>query len=327
MARHLKKGVDYFPHDVDLSQDPKIEFLEAAHGLIGYGVYLKLLEKAYREGYGIPWSHRDSVLLAHRARIDAEIVDKVIQTCLEEKLFDRTVFERSKVLTSRAIQDRYLRIIEKRKDKSIPENLRLAEIPISGHDSLPETPISSESIRVNSPETGDDSEEMTQSKVKGKEVEEVKEDTVTRRHATSVKDLENLDFVLRLHDDEFKPYVTKVLGMCSAARFIWQPTTGSVESDIRGLIYPRGMNDEDKKKILFELFNVYGQRLNWPTYVLDWVRHTLRTAQKTRVPKPFGFIRSQLDKPSEIVSSKADGLLSKPLGQVFAEAKEGRRAS
>lgn len=51
MARPIKEGLDYFPHDTDAStQDDKIETLEASYGNDGYATYFKLLERIYRNG-------------------------------------------------------------------------------------------------------------------------------------------------------------------------------------------------------------------------------------------------------------------------------------
>lgn len=49
-GRPRKVGLDYFSHDVDLSDDDKVQAVEAKYGADGYTVYLKLLERIYRAG-------------------------------------------------------------------------------------------------------------------------------------------------------------------------------------------------------------------------------------------------------------------------------------
>lgn len=48
MARPLKLGLDYFPHDTDSVNDEKIEALRMLFGNDGYAFYFILLERIYR---------------------------------------------------------------------------------------------------------------------------------------------------------------------------------------------------------------------------------------------------------------------------------------
>ncbi|MCY9140555.1 DUF4373 domain-containing protein [Peribacillus frigoritolerans] len=64
MARPKKEGLDYFPLDVDMDQDDKIALIEAKHGVIGFGVTLKLLMKIYKEGYFYRWTEREQLLFS-----------------------------------------------------------------------------------------------------------------------------------------------------------------------------------------------------------------------------------------------------------------------
>ena len=52
MARHFKKGLDYFP--LDLNLDDEVELLEAKYGLAGFALWVKLLMKIYSKmNYGV----------------------------------------------------------------------------------------------------------------------------------------------------------------------------------------------------------------------------------------------------------------------------------
>ena len=44
MARPIKNNADYFPHDADMRNDPKIKAIRRKFGIEGYGVYSMLLE-------------------------------------------------------------------------------------------------------------------------------------------------------------------------------------------------------------------------------------------------------------------------------------------
>lgn len=48
MARPIKEGMDYFPHDTDASSDEKIELLTGIYGNDGYAFYFIMLERIYR---------------------------------------------------------------------------------------------------------------------------------------------------------------------------------------------------------------------------------------------------------------------------------------
>ena len=56
MARPTKKGLDYFPFDVDFFEDEKIAAISGEFGLKGEIVAVKLLCAIYRNGYFILWS-------------------------------------------------------------------------------------------------------------------------------------------------------------------------------------------------------------------------------------------------------------------------------
>lgn len=107
MARPYKTGLDYFSHDVDMSNDDKIQLLELAHGLPGYAVMNKLLERIYSNGYHSMFGEREQKLFARNAGIDAATVAAILETCLELEIFDKGMHERYGILTSAGIQKRY----------------------------------------------------------------------------------------------------------------------------------------------------------------------------------------------------------------------------
>ncbi len=64
MARRGKQGLDYFPLDVVI--DDKVELLEAEHGLSGFAIYIKLLQKIYSQGYYL-FIGEDELLLTSKS--------------------------------------------------------------------------------------------------------------------------------------------------------------------------------------------------------------------------------------------------------------------
>ena len=108
MPRPIKKGLNYFTHDCDMSEDPRMQYLEACYGLDGYAIYNKLLEKIYSQGYYISWSERDALLLAKKVDRTPALVMEVIKKCLEEGLFSRELYKSFEILTSESIQKRFI---------------------------------------------------------------------------------------------------------------------------------------------------------------------------------------------------------------------------
>lgn len=108
MARPLKEGMDYFPHDTDASNDEKIEALRALHGNDGYAFYFILLERIYRT----PNAELDISKPAVRAALIAKIgvspdkFEEMLQTAFDVDCLSRSAYEERQVLTSNGIKRR-----------------------------------------------------------------------------------------------------------------------------------------------------------------------------------------------------------------------------
>ena len=189
MARPVKQGLDYFPLDVNL--DDKMELLEAECGLTGFAIIIKLFQKIYREGYFINWNEDDQLLFARKINSELITVNSVINTAIKRGIFNKEMFEKYEILTSKGIQKRYFEICRqlKRKGVEIDKNYLLInnknnnDIQKDNTDNndknknSEETEINSEETTeetiINSEETGINSEFSTQKKrkeMKGKEM-------------------------------------------------------------------------------------------------------------------------------------------------------------
>ncbi|MCG8640909.1 MAG: DUF4373 domain-containing protein [Desulfobacterales bacterium] len=114
MARPNKAGLEYFPLDVDV--DDKIELLEAKHGIVGFGVLIKLYQQIYKAGYFINLTEDRLLLLRKKIDVDIDKINEVINDCLRWELFDRDLFKLFGILTSTGIQKRYAEATKRRKD-------------------------------------------------------------------------------------------------------------------------------------------------------------------------------------------------------------------
>lgn len=122
MARPEKKGLAYFPFDVDFFEDRKIKLLRAEAGSDGVVAYIKLLCQIYREnGYYIGWSEEDVLLFAEEMHCAPEKIRLYASTFVKWSLFDRTLLDAGNVLTSAGIQRRYLAANKERIRKAVAE--------------------------------------------------------------------------------------------------------------------------------------------------------------------------------------------------------------
>ena len=114
MARPQKEGLDYWPRDVDLSEDPKLSKPIQKYGYLAIGVYETVLDLIYKDkGYYIDYSDPDDVAFSVRKRLDGKyqpdinLVKNIIELLIATDLFSRRLCQNEKILTSRRIQKTY----------------------------------------------------------------------------------------------------------------------------------------------------------------------------------------------------------------------------
>lgn len=119
MARPQKRGLDYFPLDVDIDQDDKIQLVEALHGMTGFSVVIKLLMRIYKEGYYYEWGEMEQLLFSRRVNVDINTLNDIVNDCIKYGVFDAKIYETYKVLTSVGIQERYFEATKRRKNVTV----------------------------------------------------------------------------------------------------------------------------------------------------------------------------------------------------------------
>lgn len=110
MARTSKQGLEYFPMDIDIFSDIKIRKLIKYQGGKAISIYALLLCKIYKNGYYIEWDEELPFICSELTGFDEAYVSEVIKTCLSLGLFSKDLFDAEEVLTSKGIQERYIRI-------------------------------------------------------------------------------------------------------------------------------------------------------------------------------------------------------------------------
>lgn len=118
MARPLKIGLDYFPHDCDASSDEKIERLRVQFGNNGYAFYFIMLERIYRTNDGRLLLDETTIkILSKKMGLSQRKFTEILQSCLKNFLFSQDEFEKKSVITSQGIQKRFLEIQAERERK------------------------------------------------------------------------------------------------------------------------------------------------------------------------------------------------------------------
>lgn len=149
MSGKPKQGLDYAGWSVNMFDgDTKIDKLLEAQGWVGFGIYFYLCQMAYKfDGYFYRWSYGDSVTTARRmgGGVRSETVNQTVGLCLQIGLFDKRLFDRDGILTSRGIQRRFCAAIQKRRRKVVikdywlldEEESKGLELCAADADSLP----------------------------------------------------------------------------------------------------------------------------------------------------------------------------------------------
>jgi len=146
MARPSDNSLKYYNQDT--KDDDNLQYVEAQHGLMGYAVVHKLWKHIYGSpgGYYCEWSNINKSLFCKNHGITVVELDAILATCFEDgiQIFDKSMLENHKILTSRGIQKRWLKIVKEcgRKHNTVEELYRLVSLhtdnpPILGEETTP----------------------------------------------------------------------------------------------------------------------------------------------------------------------------------------------
>lgn len=114
MARPIKKGLSYFPFDVDIFKEVKIRILMANYGANGVLLYIYLLTAVYNNGYYIKCNEDLLYVASADLGVSPQKAREIIQFCCKRSLFDDALFRKRQVLSSVGIQRRYQEMVKAR---------------------------------------------------------------------------------------------------------------------------------------------------------------------------------------------------------------------
>jgi|18_taG_2_1085343.scaffolds.fasta_scaffold01876_5 hypothetical protein len=105
--RKPKKHIDFFSHDTNSSDDDDMAYLQCEHGLNGYAIWFKLLERVYGNSYYLNWIDRNEKVVANSYGLSFEAYLKIFDTFLEIGMINNKMFADLQIVTSASIQTRY----------------------------------------------------------------------------------------------------------------------------------------------------------------------------------------------------------------------------
>ena len=119
MARPKKRGLDYFPVDIDIFSDRKTVLLMSVYGGEGFQLYMYYLCMIYREGYFITIEDEDDFqIIASQLNTEMDKVKEMTLYMVKKGLFDKGLFENRGILTSKGVQRRFQFAIKTRLAKT-----------------------------------------------------------------------------------------------------------------------------------------------------------------------------------------------------------------
>ncbi|PXX26259.1 uncharacterized protein DUF4373 [Thalassospira sp. 11-3] len=167
MARPKKNNADYFPHDADMRNDPKVRAIRRKFGLKGYAVWSMLLETLTDKDYfKLKWSPLDVELIAADMEVSPDELKDMVEYMVN--VLELLKMDNGFIFSPKLIS-RFETLLNKRKRDRNKANKEL---------STAKTP--------NKEQTG---AENPQSKVKESKVKESKVKTLEERKADFKKSL------------------------------------------------------------------------------------------------------------------------------------------
>ena len=128
MGRPLKKGLDYFSLDCHI--DDKLKFIISCFGMKGFAIVIRIWQKIYgEEGYFAYWSQDVALMFAFENGCGVNVVNEVVESCLNRDIFSREMFDKHGILTSKGIQKRYLEATKRRENSKIEDRYLLLNAP------------------------------------------------------------------------------------------------------------------------------------------------------------------------------------------------------
>lgn len=149
MARPMRKGIDYYPLDVNFLSDLKVRKIIQACGPNSIAIIMLLLGTIYGdEGYFMRWDEDVCFLITEAFGVKQMYVEETLKKCLQVGFFEKNLFDRYHILTSRGVQKRFFEITKRRKNFHVDQRYLLVNVTETGVIAT-ETPVNVTEMGVN----------------------------------------------------------------------------------------------------------------------------------------------------------------------------------
>lgn len=150
MGRNRKNGLTFFPFDVDFFQDIKIRKLIRHQGSISISVLIYLYSNIYKKnGYYIQWNKDTCFIISDYFSIDNDVVESIIKECIHLGIFNDSLYDKYKILTSEIIQKKWLKFTDFVNCKTFNQYRLLGDDVKIAKYKLSKTPIRLYNININ----------------------------------------------------------------------------------------------------------------------------------------------------------------------------------
>lgn len=126
-----KEGIDSFLLDCHTNTNENLAEIESTFSVKGFAIVVKLWQKIYSgKGYYCEWTNRSPALFLSQwfgggSGVDKNLIDEVVTHCLKIGIFDKGMYERYHILTSKGIQERYFDVVKRRTEIKINQSYLL----------------------------------------------------------------------------------------------------------------------------------------------------------------------------------------------------------
>ena len=205
MARPRKDGLDYFPLDVNFLSDLKIKKIIRAHGAQAVAVVISVLTTIYRDnGYFATYDEDLIFIIADELKLEDSYVKDVIEKLIEVDFLNKEQKEKNNILTSIGIQERYLKVCERRVKTTLNATYNLlnnSSNELLQTESTPESGLCIQKPRS----TGVNDSKSTQSKVNKSKVNKSKVNKSKEKvnKTTSSGEQTDLEKLLEIYQENF----------------------------------------------------------------------------------------------------------------------------
>ena len=127
----MGNGIDCFPLCTNLND--KVKLIEAEFGLTGFGVIVKLFQKIYgQQGYYVEFTREVALLFAKQIGVGGNVVLEIVNASIKQGIFDGSLYEKYRILTSVGIQERYFALVSRRKNVTVRDDFLLLSVGKNG---------------------------------------------------------------------------------------------------------------------------------------------------------------------------------------------------